>query len=285
MRPGAHPREERNKAPCSSARGQLPCPHSAGPYVSAAQVLERKASSAVVLQAHLRGWLARRRVAEMREARRALGEFTAAQQAQRQQQEEEQRAAEIWRRMQVGGARPAPWLVRLRHSCCAGALQQAGNNRGAGPSTALLALQPQTAADFAILHRELEAWWGQEVARIKGSDAEGADKQEAMQQLLAKVGGRARGGAKLSGHEADKGSGSGLSEGCVVITDLNTVVYSGLCRRRGCCRPWTSSRERWPAPSVWRATCSGSWRPSSGRWPTGGWWMCRRLARSGAWVR
>ena len=52
-------------------------------------------------------------------------------------------------------------------------------------------MQPRSAADFAILRSELAAWWGQEAARIKASDAAEPAKQEALRALLAKVGGGA----------------------------------------------------------------------------------------------
>jgi hypothetical protein len=48
-------------------------------------------------------------------------------------------------------------------------------------------VQPRTAADFAILHGELAAWWGQEEAKIKGANIDEGAKQEALRQLLAKV--------------------------------------------------------------------------------------------------
>ncbi|GAB4817527.1 hypothetical protein N2152v2_004573 [Parachlorella kessleri] len=81
----------------------------------------------------------------MQAAKRALDEYTAAQEAQQAQQQEESRQAEVRRRM-----------------------------------------QPRSSADFAILHKELAAWWRQETAQIKGADADEEAKQEALQMLLAK---------------------------------------------------------------------------------------------------
>ena len=120
-------------------------------------------------------------------------------------------------------------------------------------------LQPRSSADFAILHKELAAWWRQETAKIKSADADEEAKQEALQMLLAKV--RAEGvvqGRVLAFVAPRMGvlrqhcwpwHALCLSNGCIVrgFKTTVTVRVTVYCqqpyaprRKPGCYRPLTS---------------------------------------------